>query len=162
MNGKISVDSELDKGSKFTVEIPVVPPKIENTSPKTKHISEANLLIVEDVPTNQAFLSRLLSLKNSNIYIASDHKECFEIMDKEDIDLIFMDYMLPEMDGTEITRKLRQNGYTSKQLPIIAVTAKADEASREECIESGMDSFMSKPYSAAEIFSTLSHYFNME
>ena len=80
MNGKISVDSELDKGSKFTVEIPVVSPKIENTSPKTKHISEANLLIVEDVPTNQAFLSRLLSLKNSNIYIASDHKECFEIM----------------------------------------------------------------------------------
>ena len=114
------------------------------------------------MPTNQALLSRLLSLKNPNIFIACDYKECFEIMENEDIDLIFMDYMLPELDGTEITQKIRENEELSNKLPIIAVTAKADDCSRNKCLTSGMNSFVTKPYFASEIFSCLSHYFEMD
>ena len=162
MKGSISIESKLGQGSTFTIEFPVSIGRTASSPPKSRHISESNLLIVEDVPTNQAFLSRLLSLKNANVFIASDHKECFEIMGKEKIDLIFMDYMLPEMNGVEITKRIRAEKMGNSNLPIIAVTAKVDEVSREECLESGMDSFVSKPYFASEIFSCLSHYFKMD
>ncbi|MCM8532202.1 MAG: response regulator [Lentisphaeraceae bacterium] len=162
MDGTIRVESKPGEGSTFSFEVPVTTEVEVACVSNLKKVQDANLLIVEDVPTNQAFLSRLLSLKNANVFIAGDHKECFEIMARQEIDLIFMDYMLPEMDGTEITRKIRKDGKDSDELPIIAVTAKADEVSRDECIQSGMDGFLSKPYSAAEIFAVLGRYFNMD
>ena len=162
MDGTIRVESMPNEGSTFSFEVPVATEVESISTSDKKNIQDANLLIVEDVPTNQAFLSRLLSLKNANVFIAAEHKECFEIMGQKQIDLIFMDYMLPEMDGTEITRKIRKDGKGSEELPIIAVTAKADEVSRDECIQSGMDGFLSKPYSAAEIFAVLGRYFNMD
>jgi CheY-like chemotaxis protein len=72
-----------------------------------------------------------------------------------------MDYMLPEMNGVEITRNIRTSNTISRNIPIIAVTAKADDCSRDECLSAGMNDYISKPFAAKEIFSCLAQYFKM-
>lgn len=155
------IDSALGKGATFSLTIPVEITSAETPSDLLKPACEANILIVEDLKTNQIFLKKILGLKECNVFIAEDHKECFKILEEENIDLIFMDFMLPEMDGTEITRNIRKNGKSLNDLPIIAVTAKADDLSREQCIDSGMNAYISKPFSATDIFAILSHFFNL-
>ena len=69
---------------------------------------------------------------------------------------------MPEMNGTEICKRIRDMGHTKDELPIIAVTAKADALSRENCLKSGMNYHISKPFSAAEISATLAQYYKIE
>ena len=162
LNGSLHLDSSEGKGSTFSLTIPVAITNAETKADNNKPVTEATILIVEDLKTNQMFLKKILGLKECKVLIAEGHKECFEILQNEKIDLIFMDFMLPEMDGTEITKKIRAEGRTSEELPIIAVTAKADDLSREQCIESGMNAYISKPFSATDIFAVLSHFFSIE
>ncbi|MCM8526182.1 MAG: response regulator [Lentisphaeraceae bacterium] len=162
IDGSVHVDSSVGKGSTFSLTIPVKITNNETPADSKKPASEANILIVEDLKTNQIFLKKILGLKECNVLIAEDHKECFKTLEENKIDLIFMDFMLPEMDGTEITKAIREKGITPEELPIIAVTAKADDLSREKCIESGMNAYISKPFSATDIFAILSHFFSLE
>ena len=162
LNGAIHVDSAPGKGSTFSFTFPVKITVSTTKADNNKSIKDTTILIVEDLKTNQVFLRKILGLKECRVLIAENHKECFEILDSEDIDLIFMDYMLPEMDGTEITAKIRENGPSIDELPIIAVTAKADDTSRDNCIKSGMNAYISKPFSATDIFAVLSHFFSID
>ena len=162
LGGSVHVDSSLNKGSTFSLTLPAKITKAETAADSKKPVSNSNILIVEDLKTNQIFLKKILGLKECNVLIAEDHKECFKILNEESIDLIFMDFMLPEMDGTEITKKIRGEGKSLEELPIIAVTAKADDLSRDQCIESGMNAYISKPFSATDIFAVLAHFFSLE
>ncbi|MCM8542319.1 MAG: response regulator [Lentisphaeraceae bacterium] len=162
LGGSVHIDSSIGKGSTFSLTIPVGITVSETAADAKKPVREANILIVEDLKTNQIFLKKILGLKECNVLIAEDYKECFKALEENHIDLIFMDFMLPEMDGTEITKKIRENGLTLDDLPIIAVTAKADDLSRAKCIESGMNAYISKPFSATDIFAILSHFFSLE
>ena len=162
LKGTIHLDSAPGKGSTFSLSFPVKITDSTTKADKHKSIKDTTILIVEDLKTNQVFLKKILGLKECRVLIAENHHECFDILEKEAIDLIFMDYMLPEMDGTEITAKIREQGLNMDEMPIIAVTAKADDVSRENCIKSGMNAYISKPFSATDIFAVLSHFFSIE
>ena len=84
--------------------------------------------------------------------IVENGKEAVAAVEKNSFDLVFMDVQMPEMDGLEATAIIRANEKTSgSHIPIIAMTAHAMIGDREQCLEAGMDGYLSKPISAQEV-----------
>ncbi|KAG8415747.1 hypothetical protein J3458_009569 [Metarhizium acridum] len=110
--------------------------------------AELRVLVADDNSTNIEVVSRMLKLeKVNNVTIAKDGQEAYELvkvnMEKDQpFDLIFMDIQMPNLDGLQSTRLIRKMGYVA---PIVALTAFSEESNVKECMESGMDEFLSKP-----------------
>ncbi|KAL7622736.1 Histidine kinase osmosensor [Parahypoxylon ruwenzoriense] len=106
------------------------------------------VLVAEDNPTNIEVVSRLLKLEDVyDVTIAQDGQEAYELVKANmerntHFDLIFMDIQMPNLDGLQSTRMIRKMGYSA---PIVALTAFSEESNVRECIESGMNEFLSKP-----------------
>ncbi|KAI1634851.1 osmosensing histidine protein kinase SLN1 [Biscogniauxia mediterranea] len=106
------------------------------------------VLVAEDNPTNIEVVSRMLKLEDVyDVTIAKDGQEAYDLVkanmeDDHNFDLIFMDIQMPNVDGLQSTRLIRKMGYSA---PIVALTAFADESNVKNCMESGMDEFLSKP-----------------
>lgn len=106
------------------------------------------VLVADDNATNVEVVSRMLKLEDVyDVAIAKDGQEAYELvkasMEKNQrFDVIFMDIQMPNVDGLQSTRLIRKMGYAA---PIVALTAFSEESNVKECIESGMDEFLSKP-----------------
>ena len=165
MNGSINVTSELGKGSVFTVELmqenvecPVIGPELseklrnftfagENSNSKTQFshmpMPYGRVLIVDDVETNLYVAKGLLLPYQLDIKTADSGFAAIDLINSGGIyDIIFMDHMMPKMDGIETTKKLRAEGYTGV---IVALTANALAGNAEMFMQNGFDSFISKP-----------------
>jgi CheY-like chemotaxis protein len=106
------------------------------------------ILVVEDDVRNIFALSSILEPKGARVLIARNGREALEALEANgEIALILMDIMMPEMDGLEATRRIRQRSAWSK-IPIIALTAKAMKDDHERCIEAGANDYVSKPFDA--------------
>lgn len=143
------------------------------TSPETpKTVTQnARILIAEDNKVNQEVIKRMLMLlKYKNLTLAADGLEALEfLLNSKDettesenegafgYDLIFMDVQMPKMDGLEATKKIRENGFKG---PIVALTAFADEDNIQNCLDVGMNGFVSKPVKKKELKKTLEKYLN--
>lgn len=109
---------------------------------------ELRVLVADDNSTNIEVVSRMLKLeKVNNVTIAKDGQEAYELVkanmeENQQFDLIFMDIQMPNLDGLQSTRLIRKMGYGA---PIVALTAFSEESNVKECMESGMDEFLSKP-----------------
>ena len=101
------------------------------------------ILVAEDNPVNQKWIKKILSKIGYECAIAENGKVVLEIVGHEHFDLIFMDVQMPEMDGLEASRMIRVCLET--QPVIIAMTANVMQGDREECIQSGMNDYISKP-----------------
>ncbi|KAI0875472.1 osmosensing histidine protein kinase SLN1 [Hypoxylon argillaceum] len=114
------------------------------------HKGEGKLrvLVAEDNPTNIEVVSRMLKLEDVyDVTIAKDGQEAYDLVkanmeNNSHFDLIFMDIQMPNVDGLQSTRLIREMGYSA---PIVALTAFSDESNVKNCIESGMNEFLSKP-----------------
>ena len=102
-----------------------------------------HILVAEDNPVNQKWIKKILSKIGYECVIAENGKVVLEIVGHEHFDLIFMDVQMPEMDGLEASRMIRVCLET--QPVIIAMTANVMQGDREECIQSGMNDYISKP-----------------
>ncbi|KAI8629888.1 hypothetical protein F5Y19DRAFT_62582 [Xylariaceae sp. FL1651] len=106
------------------------------------------VLVAEDNPTNIEVVSRMLKLEDVyDVTIAKDGQEAYDLVkvnmeNNMHFDLIFMDIQMPNVDGLQSTRLIRKMGYSA---PIVALTAFSDESNVKNCIESGMNEFLSKP-----------------
>ena len=152
MGGSISVESKLKEGSVFTVLIPLVEGiftqiKQENYDSKTNFINapEANVLVVDDNEFNLRVALGLLKLFGINAKTASSGKEAISMVKENDFDIIFMDHMMPEMDGIETTKEIRKLGDKYYKIPIIALTANAIQGASEMFIANDFNGFISKP-----------------
>ncbi|MCL2209359.1 MAG: ATP-binding protein [Treponema sp.] len=152
MNGNIMVESELGRGTTFTVEIPAVLGSDENINANSnKHdehmlsAPDANVLVVDDNEFNLKTVEALLSLFNIKTKSAYSGYEAIEKIKKEDFDIVFMDHMMPEMDGIETVHEIRKFGNKYHALVIIALTANAIYGARDMFISSGFNGFVSKP-----------------
>ncbi|NCA86810.1 MAG: response regulator [Clostridia bacterium] len=106
------------------------------------------VLLVEDNLINQKLANGLLSNLGCNVTVANHGGEAVEILKQKNYDLIFMDIQMPEMDGFEATRVIREREQQTKlHAPIIAMTAHAMKGDREKCISAGMDDYVTKPIS---------------
>ena len=120
----------------------------------TKALSGRRVLIVDDDIRNIFALSSVLEDYGMDIRTADNGREAIAIAQKGDLDVILMDIMMPEMDGLETMQEIRKIP-ACKDLPIVAVTAKAMKGDRERCIEAGAWDYLSKPVDREQLLSVL-------
>jgi len=178
MNGKMEVESELDKGSLFVVRLPqqIIDNEVLGKEVavnlqqfrinymlrrKKEHIARdpmpyGNVLIVDDVETNIYVAVGLMKLYRLQIDTVMSGKEAVELIKNGKVyDIIFMDHMMPEMDGIEAVKHMRNFGYT---YPIVALTANAVAGQTDMFINNGFDDFISKPIDIHHLNSVLIKY----
>ncbi|WP_455538665.1 response regulator transcription factor [Terrisporobacter sp.] len=105
-------------------------------------------MVVEDDENLNKMMSIKLRQEQYNVFSAYDGEEALDIMDREHIDLIISDIMMPNMDGYELTKELRKANFT---LPILMVTAKSQMEDMEKCFVAGTDDYMIKPINLKEM-----------
>lgn len=147
MGGCITVTSQYQMGSCFVIKIPLVignPDNIEKAVTLSPIFCEGvKALVVDDNAINLTVAIGVLSVHGITPDTASGGREAISLIEENAYDLVFMDHMMPEMDGVEATEAIRRLGYNT--LPIIALTANAIRGTREFLIEKGFDDFLAKP-----------------
>jgi len=114
------------------------------------------ILLAEDNIVNQKLASKMLQKMGHTVTVAGNGKAAVEAAGKETFDLILMDVQMPEMDGLQSTKIIRDREQgTGKHIPIIAMTAYAMKGDRERCLAAGMDGYVSKPVSVSELYEAL-------
>lgn len=161
MGGYIGLDSEPGKGSIFYFVIPYQKKEEfkgdrQLASSSTVVLDkEKSILVVEDHPLNQKLVRFQLQLIGLKADFANNGLEALERIKKSNYQLILMDIQMPIMNGIEATEKIRAAGF---QQPIIAMTAHAFEQEKANCLTSGMNAFLTKPFKKTELRLILEKY----
>ncbi|MDD6194641.1 MAG: ATP-binding protein [Lachnospiraceae bacterium] len=179
MDGQIYVTSEYGQGSLFTATIPQEVVNAEplgdfsrkyqqfvHLSDTTQQIllaSKAKILVVDDVEMNLKVAQNYLKQTKARVDLAYSGEECLEKICKEKYDMIFLDHMMPNMDGIETLQKMKQSkDHLNEDTPVIALTANAIVGAREEYLEVGFTDYLSKPIHEEELMQTLRKYLPKE
>lgn len=159
MNGSIVVQSIYGKGSKFTVAIDqkiiaTEPITIEPTKKEEEiqiiDLSDRKILVVDDNNVNLKVIKRLLVDYNANIDMVTSGQECIDkISNGENYDLIFMDIMMPKMDGVSTLNKLKS--LENFKIDTVALTADAIDGKKEKYLEDGFNDYLAKPIEKKEL-----------
>jgi len=178
MNGNITVKSEFKKGSSFVVELPqkIASDEIlgkevidnlqnfrlnykiqrRNSQIVREPMPYGNILVVDDVESNIYVAEGLLRLYKLHVDTAMCGQEAInKINEGNKYDIVFMDHMMPEMDGIETVKRLRGSGYSE---PIIALTANAVHGQADIFLQNGFDDFISKPIDIRQLNSILNRF----
>jgi ligand-binding sensor domain-containing protein/DNA-binding response OmpR family regulator/nitrogen-specific signal transduction histidine kinase len=161
-NGKISVESERGNGSVFTLSIPIVSsndeitdeaelPVEEPTAVLSEYSKESGLkiLVVEDNKDLRKFLISSLG-ENNILFDAENGVKALEIIEKENLDIIISDILMPEMNGLELCNAIKTNPAYS-HIPLILLSAKTDTPTKVEGLKKGADAYLDKPFSIAQL-----------
>jgi PAS domain S-box-containing protein len=157
MDGRINVKSQYGKGSTFTVLLPLPagdPDKANRMSLVNNIIADRNtkVLVVDDNMINLKVALAYLELHNIQADKAESGAEALKKIKEKRYHIIFMDHMMPEMDGVETTARIRMAGDTwYRNSPIIALSANAVSGASGLYMDSGMNDFLSKPIEASEL-----------
>ena len=163
MNGTIKLESKENVGTTFTVTIPL---EIDHNAEKEQQkkvekpdLSGKSVLLVEDNELNLEIAKMLLEDEKMVVTTAENGKEAVDIVSQSvpgRFDFIFMDMMMPVMDGLEAARQIRTlNRKDTKEIPIIAMTANAFQDDIRDCIDAGMNAHIAKPIDSKKIEDTL-------
>ena len=118
-----------------------------------------HILLAEDNEINQKLAVRILEKRGHTVVIAENGRKALETLERERFDLVLTDVQMPEMDGLELTERIRAKEMeTGGHIPVIAMTAMAIIGDKERCLEAGMDSYVSKPIKQDELFETIRHH----
>ncbi len=138
------------------VESPPQQPALVTRHSLRQDRQHLNILLAEDNAVNQIVAVRLLQKLGHNVRVVANGREALTLLAEQKFDLIIMDVQMPEMDGFETTRLIREKeAATGKHLPIIAMTAHAMKGDRERCLAAGMDRYVAKPIRPTELFEAI-------
>jgi CheY-like chemotaxis protein len=152
MGGGIAVASDPGRGSEFTLTVPLAPCAPDTAGPpQTLRPRARRVLLAEDNAVNLKLGVRLLERLGCRVDGAGNGREAVEMAERLPYDLIFMDCRMPEMDGYEASREIRSRRAAGTHVPIVALTAHAVMGAREECLEAGMDDYLTKPARPADL-----------
>jgi len=169
MNGDLGLDSIEGKGSTFWLTVTLQCGKQaifvekEKADVEKPLPAEAKILLVEDNPINQMVAQKMLEKVGYKSTLANNGVEALNVLAEQDFDLVLMDCQMPEMDGFDATREIRQRNVkalNNQALPIIAMTANVMSGDRERCLEVGMDDYLAKPVQVAALDLLLRKWLN--
>lgn len=159
-HGSVSVSSSSGEGSSFFIRIPLMQQDVEDIQTVTGELlpdggfsdvenrsSKPGILVVEDNKDLLTFLTRSLS-DDFSVYPAEGGAAALDILHSEEISFILSDWMMPDMDGAELCRRVREEN-TLSHIPFVMLTARTDEDSKMESMNIGADAFIEKPFSVA-------------
>lgn len=161
--GTVSVESKLDKGTTFTVTLPTdlaaqvdtAPLMVETGDETPRNGDTATILVVDDNDEFRQFLVGELS-DSYNILQASNGEQALQLAGDHDIDMIISDVMMPQMDGMELCRRIKQDESTSHMMMIL-LTARTAEQVKIEGFKMGADDYLSKPFNMEMLQLRISH-----
>lgn len=166
MGGSISLQSAQGQGSTFSFTLPNhsplpkaqhLAPSIDEVDVSKLYFSNIKILLVEDNPLNQHVASAILKTKQCHADIANDGFEAIEKVSAGQYDLVLMDIQMPNMDGLQATKVIR-NELCISELPIIALSANAHDDDIKKALNVGMDGYLTKPIDADKLFKTIWHH----
>lgn len=168
--GDIGVKSKEGKGSTFWFTWPVsnplekymgeLPPEmVGEKQDKSLVLQGGRVLLAEDEYINASITKAFLEQAGLQVTVVSDGEEAVEIFDKNKFHAVLMDVQMPNMDGIEATRIIRQKERgRGTPSPIIALTAHAMHGDREKCLQAGMDDYLAKPLDKGQLIDMLAYY----
>ena len=160
MGGEIAAVSEPDKGSTFTVRLPIRLPAASREKTARASAGVPAILAVEDNPVGLRVLRHALKSRAVDVDTATDGAEAVRAAAARHYDLILMDLQMPQMDGLEATAAVRRlPGYDN--VPILALTANYSDEIRQQCQQHGMQDFLSKPVTPPALWSAVSRWLNL-
>lgn len=165
LDGSMGVESEVGKGSKFWLEIPLETAALPETSHEEKYVPVTGIednrkwriLIADDIPSNRAVVRALLESVGFEIVEAANGADAVQMAELFRPDVIFMDIMMPVMDGVEATHRIRLHHW-GNAIKIIALTASGSSDRRKELVNDGFDEYIPKPFKEQWIFAALERY----
>lgn len=169
LDGELTITSQAGKGSVFSLAIPAgidapsekvsyqqaKPGPYSNTEFTDSEKFVGRVLVVEDTLTNQILAKVLLEQLGLQVTIAKDGNEAVDKAASRNFDMIFMDIQMPDMDGYEATKILRNKGIKT---PIVALTAYAMKGDEKECLAAGCDRYLSKPIDPKKLRQIIAEY----
>ena len=167
MGGVIDVDSDVGKGSRFTVRLPVRIAESGYDSPEpiaaTATDTDGNggprrILVVEDNEANVRVIERMLRSPDNSVTVARDGARAVELCGDTPFDLILMDLSMPVLDGFRATRRIRSSGGPNAETPVIALTAHATEEAKRDGFAAGMADYLIKPVRPATLRDTVGRH----
>jgi PAS domain S-box-containing protein len=159
MAGNINIESEPGEGTEVHIVIPFSGAGQAGSGPRPAAAPAAagrkglRVLLVEDEPSNQFPVMKFLEQAGHEPTLAENGSQALEILSRRDFDIILMDIQMPVMDGVEATRAIRESRHLGdrRDIPIIALTAYAMSGDREKFLSMGMNGYLSKPVTMADI-----------
>ena len=172
MGGQLSANSVMGQGSCFTLSIPLTIAAAEQTPlvvdlpvPQGLH-NPGPLLLVEDNPVNQMIIEGMLRTLQYTVVTVASGDKALELLSGEDppFSLILMDLHLPDIDGLTVYRRYLAVCQSAgrRPLPCVALTARALEADRQQCMDAGMQDFISKPVSRQSLQRSLDTWLRVD
>ena len=155
MGGQCHIESQLGQGTHVWFTIPMALAPDEAVTPKDDVLqtdragrdeqSALRVLIAEDNAMNLLLVQKMVEKIDAQVEVATNGKEAIDAVRAGDFDVVLMDVQMPEMDGIEATKYIREHVEKARNLPIIAVTANAMDGDREKYFAAGMNGYVSKP-----------------